>query len=402
MAYNPYEQYGVGAPIGNNPNDNFIADPMQLRRMTENSPRQLNPTQFMGGSPNFNESANLNQPAPKPNYGGGGIGLEQMRKQANKALHSAKTPQQRQAAAANLAGIRDQINQSKLGAMNPYNEGRSAPRIAQDIGTPNVRRIDPRQPSQPGQPPMFGPGGEQGPLLPGGPGGYYPGGDARSMLGQVFDASMNGSITSFNTSANRLRERLDAQTQGMANQAQNRNLGRGFGASGLNDADQFRVQQMGQANYAQGLNELSNQFEQNRLQGLNTAFGAGNAMRESEDNYSDNQFDLLNNREGRKSAEGIAGADRSSREGMAASDRELQKILAELMQKNENFRTSLNLGNNKTPDVTTIPGLGSTIGGGGIRESGPGGSLDNGALFGFPTGTFPEYGAKKNDGLYSG
>ena len=48
--------------------------------------------------------------------------------------------------------------------------------------------------------------------------------------------------------------------------------------------DQFRIAQGGQNSYAQGLNDLSNMFESQRQQDLQTGLGAANSIREGNEN----------------------------------------------------------------------------------------------------------------------
>lgn len=95
---------------------------------------------------------------------------------------------------------------------------------------------------------------------------------AMGMYKDIFDRATTGSINSFDTAANRLRERLDSASVGQYDTARNANLSRGFGASGINDKSMNDVGNNFMFNYSQGLNDLSNQFETQRLTGL----GIGN------------------------------------------------------------------------------------------------------------------------------
>ena len=220
--------------------------------------------------------------------------------------------------------------------------------------------------------------------------------DAR--LNDVYDKSVNGSTQSFNTAANRLRERLDSSAAGMKEGVTNRNLSRGFGNSGANDRDLFRVDQMNQQAYGQGLNDLSSQFEDRRLQGLQTGLGAANSLREGNQagnelgqldasqlrnlgnsNYQfgasqdqqDRQFrdktlyDLMNNREGRQTDTNIANLNAQTQtrlqanqnqfqSGQNTSDRQMQELLAQLQQQNENYRSSLGMGANQQPRTINV------------------------------------------------
>lgn len=254
-------------------------------------------------------------------------------------------------------------------------------------------KSDPLTVGQPGtNPPMSG-GGDS---LPGGqlPGGQLPGGQtpsnlayqyqagpAAGMFQDVFNRATQGSTQSFDKAANRLRERTDAATAGMADQARNRNLGRGFGNSGLNDADQFRVGQAGANAYAQGLVGLESEFEGYRLQGLNTAVGAASGAQTGELGRNQLMQDdleglrqFLGGRENRQTqwniAQGGWNQDRWSQNsqqswqgGQNTADRSLQQRIAELNNTGANQRASLN-------NLFNVPGLinvppGGTVGGAG-------------------------------------
>jgi hypothetical protein len=235
----------------------------------------------------------------------------------------------------------------------------------------------------------------------------YQGSNAGKMLDSVYDQSTNGSIQSFNTAANRLRERTDAATAGASDAARNKNLGRGFGNSGLNDADQFRTQATGADAYAGGLANLETGFEQTRQQGLQTALGAANSTRQGMENYNQLQqgdlaqrrdlnqnnrqfmdrsmLDLLNNRENRGSAydlarggwknstdlEAIRGNNELQRQknqngwqsGESSLDRQTQERLAQLTQNGANWREILG----------SIPGLYNAVNGNGTGSTGGGG-----------------------------
>ena len=93
--------------------------------------------------------------------------------------------------------------------------------------------------------------------------------DASAIFQRIMDETSNDANASqFNTSANRLRERLDSANSGMNQQATDRNLSRGFGNSGAQDSaiQQNNIGTQGQ--YAQGLSSLSDAMEKNRLTGL--------------------------------------------------------------------------------------------------------------------------------------
>lgn len=238
-----------------------------------------------------------------------------------------------------------------------------------------------------GLPPMYSQG------TPGYQAPQYQDFGANSKFDDVYKRATEGSLNAYNTSANRLRERLDSSTMGMSQQAQNRNLSRGFGNSGLNSADQFRVQQQGQNAYAQGLNELSNQFEQNRLQGLQTALGAaggqagyemdrnkltqgdsqfGYGHQVANNNFMDKTlFDLLNQREGR--ANDLLMQDRGQKfsGGQNELDREQQRLQDEFDRLNDKVDSTTGM----------IPPLNPNIGGN-INGSIGGGFFGGGGSFG--------------------
>lgn len=94
---------------------------------------------------------------------------------------------------------------------------------------------------------------------------------AMGMYRDIFNRATGGTINSFDRAANRLRERLDSASAGQRSEVAGRNLSRGFGASGLNDMDLQKLDDSYLGNYAQGLSELENMFEGQRLQGLGIA-----------------------------------------------------------------------------------------------------------------------------------
>ena len=94
---------------------------------------------------------------------------------------------------------------------------------------------------------------------------------AMQMYQDIFNRATTGSINSFDTAANRLRERLSSAAQGQREAASSANLSRGFGASGINDRAISRVNEAELGSYAQGLSDLANQFETQRLSGLGIA-----------------------------------------------------------------------------------------------------------------------------------
>lgn len=162
-------------------------------------------------------------------------------------------------------------------------------------------------------------------------------------------AATGGTINSYNTAANRLRERLDASTQGQANTAQNRSLSRGIGNSGINDAEQANIQSAGQQNYAQGLNDLSDKFETQRQAGLQTALGAANGASQN-NNFVDNQLvGLINSNANRSNTIDLANLNNSAAQSRQNSQNafqgtqnsnsnSLQSSLAQLGYQNQNWQ----------------------------------------------------------------
>lgn len=97
---------------------------------------------------------------------------------------------------------------------------------------------------------------------------------ATSGLQSVSSQATGGTLNSFNTAANRLRERIDAQTKSLSRDATQRQVGRGFGASGSLDRELGRIGGNAQFAFGQGLSDLAQGFEGLRQQGLQTALGA--------------------------------------------------------------------------------------------------------------------------------
>lgn len=159
--------------------------------------------------------------------------------------------------------------------------------------------------------------------------------DPMKMLQNVYNqASGGGSTTAYNTAANRLRERIDSSTAGNVMTAQNRNLSRGFGVSGINDAAVRNQQAMGQNAYAQGLSDLELGFEDRRLQGLNIAGGAANNMLSGMGGFQE----LLAQLQG----QAMGNANDIT---LANMDADLKKKLAEMMQQGQNWQAALDLIN---------------------------------------------------------
>lgn len=179
----------------------------------------------------------------------------------------------------------------------------------------------------------------------GGIGGNFPGLNP-SMFSQggntnfqnVYDQATGGTINAYNTAANRLRERVDSSTQAASDTARNRNLARGMGNSGKNDSDQFKIQQGGQQNYAQGLGDLENMFEQNRLQGLGIANQAAGGMSQNNNFMDRTLYDLMNNREQRSSAAAMQNSQNRFQGQQNQNQSELEQLLEQLRQQNQNYR----------------------------------------------------------------
>lgn len=117
---------------------------------------------------------------------------------------------------------------------------------------------------------------------------------ATSMLGNVYDAATGGTIDSFNTSANRLRERTDAATQANVNTAEQNSLSRGVGSSGITDTNVGNAQAAGDNAYAQGLDTLSQNYEADRLQGLGIADTSAEGIQQNLQHADDANIGLLN------------------------------------------------------------------------------------------------------------
>lgn len=320
---------------------------------------------FAGGSPNFNE-----QTGQRFDMGA----AQKIRQQAQTGLNKAQTGNRAAQFANKLADARNNIisqqqatgqraNASKTG-QDFLNEW--AKRTNGILGTndknpvmgwhwENGNRVaNPVTPvtnypgagQQPQQPPTgSAPNSPQQPTGPGYGGGGptssnpydptagLPGLFSRNggqMQQQVFDAATGGTINSYNNAANRLRERLDASAQGQMDSAQNRMLSRGFGNSGLNDAQQQQIQSNNQNAYAQGLDTLENNFEGQRQQGLQTASGIANQDMQNRNFMDATLFGLINNREQRGSNQAIAGMNNQTATNIAG-----------LNNTNENWRTSL-------------------------------------------------------------
>lgn len=160
--------------------------------------------------------------------------------------------------------------------------------------------------TQPGSP------GQSGPGLPGNwynptPGSATPTGpnpDISQMFKDIFQQSTQGSAQAQNNAANRLRERVTAAEQGQMDQTRQRFASEGGFNGSVNTALQD-VQANSQGAYSQGLSDLEQGFEGQRLQGLNTALGATNSL-QGGDEFARNLFqNLLQSREAIASNEKI-------------------------------------------------------------------------------------------------
>lgn len=110
-------------------------------------------------------------------------------------------------------------------------------------------------------------------------GAWQPGqNSADSLLRDIFKQSTEGTTRSFDTAANRLRERVDAM--GQSKKASAMQGMRGLGGSGLANRRSEQVDSDSLFSYGQGLSELEAEFENARQQGLQTALGAGRSIQE--------------------------------------------------------------------------------------------------------------------------
>lgn len=203
---------------------------------------------------------------------------------------------------------------------------------------------------------------------------------SNGLYKNISDQATNGVTNSFNTSANRLRERLSAATQGQAQSQQNADLSRGFGNSGIASANQQRIQSSGQQNYAQGLDTLSNQFEQNRLQGLGIANQSANGLSQNENAQGGSLYNLVNNREQRQSNQFNNNTNNQTNRDISYYDRLSREKLSQQQDDTSRWSTAVGLGNNKLPTQGAYPGGGGAAGGG-ISNGGLGQSSSNSQNF---------------------
>lgn len=105
------------------------------------------------------------------------------------------------------------------------------------------------------------------------------GNSADSMLREIFRQSTEGTTRSFDTAANRLRERVDAAGQSKKATASQGMRGLG-GRSGFSNRRSEEIDQDSLFSYGQGLSALEAEFENSRQQGLQTALGAGRSIQD--------------------------------------------------------------------------------------------------------------------------
>lgn len=206
-----------------------------------------------------------------------------------------------------------------------------------------------------GLPPDMSGGGQ----TPAGGGGGYggPGAPNPAPLPGMKSAQLPGAaagvMTSFNTAANRLRERIDSSTQGDINAATRFNLGRGFGNSGLQNRAVQQAQASGRYAYGQGLSDMSSKFEDQRMRGVESD-------RQNANFQDQTLYNMINNREGRQSDWNIANLDADTKTKLAKmgfnftggqndQQRDLERMLEELRQQNDNYRQSQQMGANQQP-----------------------------------------------------
>jgi len=101
---------------------------------------------------------------------------------------------------------------------------------------------------------------------------------AEGLFNQIFQQATQGNQSAYNNAANRLRERLTSAAQGAQDRLSGQFAGRGFGASGAYQNARQSLDLGERQQYAQGLNELEQNFENARLQGLGLATGAASGL----------------------------------------------------------------------------------------------------------------------------
>lgn len=221
---------------------------------------------------------------------------------------------------------------------------------------------------------------------------------ARPLQQNIYDQASN-ILPQFNQAADRIRERLQTETQGQQAKINastvggaGRASGRNMYLTGQNNANQLSA-------YGNALTNLSSQFENFRQQGLQTALGATNQISQEgmQNNQlgaadltsrrglenANNQFNnaqsqqnaqyldsllsgIMSNREGLANQRYVADANNQSQEKIAAGSNatntniannrnDLERQLQELLQKNQNYRTSIEMGANKDPSLIQVP-----------------------------------------------
>lgn len=257
-----------------------------------------------------------------------------------------------------VTGIRTQ-------SWNPNLQGGIESKVPAWGGTPNLGPGIPSNPLPPdfeGGLPGIPSGGSGGPYT-GAPGGSGPYG-LPSLFSQGLPNAQQGVINSYNTAANRLRERIDSASAAETDQAQRFNLGRGFGNSGAQTAAARDAAASGKFAYGQGLSDLANRFEDQRMKGVESDRTNANFMDQT-------LFNLINSREGRGSDWNIANLNADTQKqlasmgykfegGQSEQNRELQRMLEELRQQNLNYRDSLSGGfNSPIPSLVNNPSFAS-------------------------------------------
>lgn len=172
---------------------------------------------------------------------------------------------------------------------------------------------------------------------------------AGGNLQDLFSQAMGGSINSFNTAANRLRERLDTSARGDLQKAQAMNLSRGFGVSGGQDVAQYRNMAAKNNAYAQGLSGLANDFEKNRLQGLGIAGDVARTDVGNRNFMDQTLYNLLNNREQRGSDYTLAQMGNNTQRSIANQNASQQQWQQQMQSWLQQFLSGMQTGQNQYP-----------------------------------------------------
>ena len=97
------------------------------------------------------------------------------------------------------------------------------------------------------------------------------GGSGLGQLNNLYQSATQGTLQSYDTAANRLRERLNASGKASMEGLKQRGLSSGLGATGMLSNQMMQQDLNNQFAYGQGLSQLADQFEGRRLQGLGIA-----------------------------------------------------------------------------------------------------------------------------------